>query len=406
MAGARPDRRAPRVPHDGRIVWYVLAGVDLELTDTQTLVQKTAREFADRVVAPQAAAIDATERFPREVLRGLAELGLMAINVPPDLGGGGAGPVAYAVAIQEIARACASTAVMMSVANMVGEAIARFGTDAQRQRHCPRLASGEYAMGSFALSEPDAGSDPGAMRTTARRDGGDWVLDGVKQWITGGSYAGVLLVWARTGQPGSGTRGISCFLVEGGARGLRVGRPEDKMGIRASDTVPLELSGVRVPGDALLGQENGGFRVAMMALDGGRIGISSQAIGIARAALAESVAYAKERCAFGVPIAQHQAIAWKLADMRSLVDAAHLLSMRAAWLKEQGKPFSREASMAKLFASEAAVRVCNDAVQIHGGYGYARDFAAERHLRDARVTTIYEGTSEIQRVVIARNVLS
>jgi alkylation response protein AidB-like acyl-CoA dehydrogenase len=382
------------------------AHVDLELTETQALVQKTAREFAERVLAPQAADIDATERFPREALRGMADLGLMAINVPPELGGAGAGVVAYALAIQEVARACASTAVMMSVANMVGEAIARFGTDAQKQRHCPRLASGEYPMGSFALSEPDAGSDPGAMRTRARRDGGDWVLDGAKQWITGGAHAGVLLVWARTAPPESGTRGISCFLVEGGATGLRVGRPEDKMGIRASSTVPLELSGVRVPGDALLGQEHGGFKIAMMALDGGRIGISSQAIGIARAALAESIVYAKDRRAFGVPIAHHQAIAWKLADMRSLVDAAHLLSMRAAWLKEDGKPFSCEASMAKVFASEAAVRVCNDAVQIHGGYGYVRDFAAERHLRDARVTTIYEGTSEIQRVVIARSVLS
>jgi alkylation response protein AidB-like acyl-CoA dehydrogenase len=381
--------------------------VDLDLDDTQRHVQQTARDFASRVIAPQAADLDTTERFPREILRGLAELGMMAIHVPPELGGSGAGVVAYALAMQEIARACASTAVMMGVNNMVGEAIARFGSDAQRQRHCPRLASGEYPTASFALSEPDAGSDPGGMRTTATRDGGDWVLDGAKQWITGGSYAGVFIVWARTGPPGMpGARSLSCFLVEGGARGLRVGRPEDKMGIRASDTVPLELDGVRVPADALLGEENGGFKIAMMALDGGRIGISSQAIGIARAALAESVAYSKERTTFGVPIAQHQAIQWKLADMHAAIDAAHLLSMRAAWMKEQGKPFSREAAMAKVVASEAAVRVCNDAVQIHGGYGYVRELAAERHLRDARVTTIYEGTSEIQRVVIGRAVLA
>jgi alkylation response protein AidB-like acyl-CoA dehydrogenase len=380
--------------------------MDLELNETQALVQKTARDFAARVVAPQAAETDATERFPRAVLKGLAELGLTAINVPQELGGAGAGVVAYALAMQEIARACASTAVMMSVNNMVGETIARFGTDAQKQQHCPRIASGEYATASFALREPDAGSDPGGMRTTARRDGDTWVLDGAKQWITGGSHAGLYIVWARTAPPETGARGISCFLVEGGAKGLKVGRPEDKMGIRGSDTVPLEFDGVRVPAVSLFGQENGGFKIAMMALDGGRIGISSQAIGIARAALAESVAYSKERRAFDVPIAQHQAIQWKLADMQTAVDAAHLLSMRAAWLKEAGKPFSREASMAKLFASEAAVRVCNEAVQIHGGFGYIREFAAERHLRDARVTMIYEGTSEIQRMVVARSVLS
>ncbi len=380
--------------------------MDLELTETQVLVQKTARDFASRVIAPQAAATDATEQFPREIMRGLAELGLMAINVPPELGGSGAGVVAYALALQEIARACASTAVMMSVANMVGEAIARFGTQAQKEQHCTRLASGEHAMGSFALSEPDAGSDPGGMRTTARRDGSEWVLDGAKQWITGGTYAGVYIVWARTAGPETGAKGISCFLVEGGAKGLKVGRPEDKMGIRGSDTVPLEFDGCRVPADALLGQENGGFKIAMMALDGGRIGISSQAIGIARAALDESVAYSKERKAFGVPIAQHQAIAWKLADMVALIEAAHLMCLRAAWLKEHGKAFSHQASMSKLFASEMAVRVCNEAVQIHGGYGYVREYAAERHLRDARVTMIYEGTSEIQRLVIARGVLA
>ncbi|MGH7295522.1 MAG: acyl-CoA dehydrogenase family protein [Polyangiaceae bacterium] len=379
--------------------------MDLDLNETQLLVQKTAREYATRVVAPQAADIDATERFPREAMKGLADLGLMAINVPPELWGAGAVVIAYALAMQEIARACASTAVMMSVTNMVGEAIARFGTDAQKELYCPRLAGGEYGTGSFALSEPDAGSDPGGMRTTARRDGDSWVIDGAKQWITGGSHAGVFIVWARTAPPETSAKGISCFLVEGGTRGLEIGKPEDKMGIRASNTVPLEFDGMRVPAGALFGQENGGFKIAMMALDGGRIGISSQAIGIARAALVESITYAKEREAFGVPIASHQAIQWKLADMQTSLDAAHLLSMRAAWMKEQGKPFSKEAAMAKVFASEMAVRVCNEAVQIHGGYGYVRDFAAERHLRDARVTMIYEGTSEIQRVVIGRSVV-
>jgi len=379
--------------------------VDVELTETQALVQRTARDFAKRVVAPRAAEIDASSEFPAETLRGLADVGLLAINVAPELGGSGAGAVAYALAMQEIARACASTAVMMSVTNMVGEAIARFGTDAQRRRFCPALASGQAVLGSFALSEPDAGSDPGSLRTTARRDGGGWVLDGAKQWITGGTHAGVFVVWARTGPPAAGSRGLSCFLLEGGTPGLRVGPPEDKMGIRASDTVPLELDACRVPADAMLGDENAGFKVAMMALDGGRIGIASQALGISRAALDESVRYAKDRQAFGSPIAEHQAIQWKLADMRTHIDAAYLLTMRAAWCKDAGRPFTREASMAKVFSSEAAIRACNDAVQIHGGYGYTREFPAERHLRDARVTTIYEGTSEIQRTVIARAVL-
>ena len=380
--------------------------MDLSPTETQALVQKTARDYAERAILPRAAAIDASEAIPGDVVRGLGELGLLAVNVPVDLGGSGAGTVAYALAIQEVARACASTAVTMSVTNMVGEAIAHFGTAPQKSRYCPVLAQGDRGLGCFALSEPDAGSDPGAMKTTARRDGDAWVLRGNKQWISGGDAAAVIIVWARTGPIDAGTRGISCFLVPAGTRGLRVGEPEDKMGLRGSHTVALEFADCRVPADALLGRENEGFKVAMMALDGGRIGISSQAIGIARAALEESVRFAKDRRAFGVPIGDHQAIQWKLVDMQTEIDAARLLSLRAAWLKEQRRPFTREASMAKLFASEAAVRVCNDAVQIHGGYGYARDFAAERHLRDARVTTIYEGTSEIQRLVIARSALA
>jgi alkylation response protein AidB-like acyl-CoA dehydrogenase len=294
---------------------------------------------------------------------------------------------------------------MASVTNMVGETIARFGTDAQKP-YCEGLASGERGLASFALSEADAGSDPGSMRTTARRDGDSWVLDGSKQWISNATAAGIFIVWARTAPPETGTKGISCFIVEGGTPGLKVGKPEDKLGLRGSATCPLRLDGCRVPAGALLGQENGGFKIAMMALDGGRIGISAQAMGIARAALAESVAYSKERRAFDKPICEHQAIQWKLANMRTLLDGAQLLAMRAAWLKDAGKPFSREAAMAKVFASESAVRVCNEAVHIHGGYGYTREFPAERHLRDARATTIYEGTSEIQRIVIARSVLA
>jgi len=379
----------------------------LELSETQRLVQQTARDYATRVIAPQAADIDRHERFPREILKGLGELGLLAVNVPEEYGGAGAGAVSYALAMQEVARACASTAVTMAVTNMVGEVIARFGTEAQRKTYCPKLASNAYAAGAFALSEPEAGSDPGGMATTATREGGEWVIRGAKQWITSGAHAGVIVVWARTGDRAThpGTRGISCFLVEGGAPGLKVGRAEDKMGIRGSNTVSLEFDGVRVPESALLGEPEGGFKIAMMALDGGRIGISAQAIGIARAALDEAVVYAKDRKQFGRAIAEYQAIQWMLADSKVEIDAAHLLCMRAAWLKEAGRTFSREASMAKLFGSEAANRVCNRAVQVHGGYGYTREFAAERHLRDVRVTTIYEGTSEVQRIVIARSTL-
>ena len=382
--------------------------MDLTLTETQKLVQDTARDFATRVIEPQAHEIDEKERFPREILKGLAELGLMAVNVPEELGGSGAGVISYALAMQEVARACASTAVTMAVTNMVGEVIAAFGTDEQKKHCCPKLASGEWIAGAFALSEPEAGSDPGGMRTVARKDGDSWVIDGAKQWITSGAHAGVMVVWARTAEKDTlpGTKGISCFLVEGGTPGLKVGRAEDKMGIRGSNTVPLEFDACRVPTTALLGQLNGGFKIAMMALDGGRIGISAQAIGIARAALEESVRYAKDRKQFDKAIAEFQAIQWKLADMRVQLDASHLLCMRAAWLKENKRLFSREASMSKVYSTEAANRIANMAVQIHGGYGYIREFAAERHLRDARVTMIYEGTSEVQRVVIARSVLS
>ena len=380
--------------------------MDFTPNETQLLVQQTARDYATRVIQPAAAEIDKNERFPREILKGLADLGLMAVNVPEAHGGSEAGVVAYALAMQEVSRACASTAVTMAVTNMVGEVIATFGTDAQKARCNPRLANGEWPCGAFALSEAGAGSDPGGMLTTATRDGADWIINGTKQWITSGAHAGVMVVWARTGgKELAGTRGLSCFLVEGGTPGLKIGRAEDKMGIRGSNTVGLEFEDCRVPEGALLGQLNGGFKIAMMALDGGRIGISAQAIGIARAALEESARYAHERKQFGKEIAEFQATQWKLADMKTELDASHLLCMRAAWLKEHQRPFAREASMAKVFASEAANRICNKAVQIHGGYGYIREFAAERHLRDVRVTMIYEGTSEIQRLVIARAVL-
>jgi alkylation response protein AidB-like acyl-CoA dehydrogenase len=377
--------------------------MQLELTATQRLIRDAARGYAQKHIATRAHDIDRDGAIPREILDGLAELGLFGVNVPERLGGAEAGVVAYSLAMQEIARACASTAVTMAVTNMVGEVIATFGTEEQRQRYNPRLCDGTLRAGSFALSEPEAGSDPGAMSTTARRDGDHFVLDGSKQWITSGDFAGVFVVWARTG--GAGTRGISAFLVDAGTPGLTVGRHEDKMGLRGSSTTGLHFEGCRVPSSALLGELDGGFKIAMMALDGGRIGIASQALGIGDAALAAAVSYAKERKTFDRPIADHQAIQFMIADSATELDAARLLTMRAAWMKERGGRFSSQAAMAKLYASEAAWRVCDRAVQIHGGYGYVKDFAIERHYRDVRVTTIYEGTSEVQRTVIARSSL-
>jgi alkylation response protein AidB-like acyl-CoA dehydrogenase len=379
-----------------------------ELNETQTLIQQTARDFAQRRILPEAARIDREGIFPSDIIKELADLGLMGVAVPEQLGGANAGPVAYVLAMMEIARACASTAVTMSVTNMVAEVISKFGTEAQREKYVPRLCSGELQAGSFALSESGAGSDPGGLRTTARRDGDSWVLNGEKMWITSGDKAGVIVVWARTGAPDThpGTRGISCFLVEPGTPGFSVGKHEDKMGIRGSTTVSLLFDECRIPASALLGEENRGFRIAMMALDGGRLGIASQSIGIATASLEETIVYVKERKQFGHPIADFQAIQWQLADSRTEIDAARMLTLRAAWLKENGRPFSAEASMAKVFASETAVRVCNRCVQMHGGYGFTKEYGVERHLRDCRVTTIYEGTSEIQRTVISRAVLA
>lgn len=377
--------------------------MDLELNETQKMIQSSARDFATRVVAPRAAELDRTGVFPTDTVKGLAEQGLLGVNLQSRYGGAEAGVVSYALAMTEIARACASTAVTMAVTNMVGEVVQTFGSDAQREEHLPKLTSGEYLTGAFALSEPGAGSDAASLGTVARKTDDGWVIDGQKQWITNGGYAGLFVVWARTGGPGA--KGISTFLVKKGTPGLSVGRPENKHGLRGSNTVPLTFDECRVPKDALLGDEGMGFRVAMMALDGGRIGISAQAIGIGTAALEAAVAYAKERQAFGRPIAEFQAIQWMLADSRTELEAARLLCLRAASMKERGVPFTREASSSKLFASEAANRVCNRAMQVHGGYGYTREFPVERYLRDVRITTIYEGTSEIQRMVIAREVL-
>ena len=377
--------------------------MDLTLTEAQRLIRDTARKVAHDVVQPRARQTDRDERFPADVYRLLGELGLLGVNVGPELGGSGAGAVAYSLAMMEIAQACASTSVGMAVTNMCAELIAAVGTEEQKRTFVGPLVSGAAVAGAFALSEPHAGSDAGAARTTAVRSGDGWVLNGTKQWITSGAYARVIVVWARTANEGN--RGLSCFLVEKDAPGLTVGKAEDKMGLRGSNTVPLVFEDCRVGAQRLLGQLGDGFTLAMMALDGGRIGIASQACGVGRAALDAATRYAKQRQAFGHPIADFQALRFMLADMRTELDAAELLTLRAAWRKEARLPFTQEAAMAKLFASEMSNRLCDRAVQIHGGYGSIDEFPVERYLRDARVQTIYEGTSEIQRLVIARSIL-
>ena len=377
--------------------------MDFEATETQQLIRQTAREFATKDLEPGAADREHNGEFPFAQLKQMAELGLMGVNVPERWGGVEAGAVAYSLAMMEIARACASTAVAMAVSNMAAEVICKFGTQAQIEAHVPKITSGEYVAGAFALTEPGCGSDAANLRTSAKRTKAGWVVNGTKQFITSGEFAGVTVLWARTGGPGAS--GVSAFLVPKDTPGLKIGPEEKKMGLRASNTVSLIFEDALLSEDTLLGEEGRGFRVAMTALDGGRIGVASQAIGIAQAALDAAVAYSQERQSFGKPISAHQAIQWMLADSATELDAARLLALRAAAMKERGVPFTREASMAKLYATEAANRICARAFQIHGGYGYIEDYPVERYLRDARITTIYEGTSEIQRLVIARLLL-
>ena len=378
--------------------------VSFELTEEQQLIQQTARDFATRELAPRAAERDRQGIFPTAELHKLAELGLMGINIPAAYGGAEAGVVATSLAVTEIARGCASTAVTVSVSNMVAEIICAFGTEEQKRKHVPRMTGGEYTCSAFALSEPHCGSDASALRTTAKRVSGGWLLNGSKQWISHGDHSGVIVVWART-NPRPGAKGVSAFLVEKGTPGMIIGKHEEKMGLRGSTTVPLTFEDCQLPEEALIGVEGGGFPVAMTALDGGRIGVASQALGIGLAALDEARRYASERQAFGAPLAALEAIQFMLADCSVEIEAARLLTLRAALFKEQKRPFTREASMAKVYTTEAANRVCYRALQIHGGYGYTKDYAIERLTRDARVTTIYEGTSEIQRLVIGRDLV-
>lgn len=359
---------------------------------------------------PVAAEIDRTERMPVQTLREMAELGLMGMIVPDEHGGSDMGGVAYAIAMREIAEACASHAVTMGVTNMVAEAIVREGTSGQIARWVPPLVDGTFAAGIFALSEPHSGSDAAALSTTAVRDGDAYILNGSKVFITSAKHGGVAIVMARTSKE-SKAGGVSAFLVEPGTPGYILGRKEDKMGQRGSETYLVTLEECRVPVANRLGPEGHGFKVAMRSLDSGRIAVGAQAVGTGIAALAASARYAQERKQFGQAIARFQAIQWKLADMATELEAAWLLVLRAAWLKDRtaadpGASFGRESAMAKLFATEAAFRACEEAVQIHGGYGYTREFPVERYLRDVRVTRIYEGASEVQRIVIARNVLA
>jgi alkylation response protein AidB-like acyl-CoA dehydrogenase len=381
--------------------------VDFEPSEEQALIAETARAFAERELAPRAAARDASGEFPEREMRALAELGLTGVLVPAAHGGAEAGAVALALVLREIARADASVAITLSVTNMVAEAIARFGSDEAKRAYLPAICSGEAVAAAFALSEPQAGSDPTALRTTFERTAsGGYRIAGGKLWTTSGDRAGVILVVARAREPEGRDRRLTAFLVERGARGLEVGRHEQKMGQHGSSTVALTFDGVEVPEHARLGGEGEGLRVALAALGGGRIGVAALAVGVGGAALAAARRYARERRQFGAPIGELQAVKFMLADSATALDAAWLLALVAAWRKERGLPFVREAAEAKLYASERAVEVCDRAIQIHGGYGYSREFPVERYFRDVRVTTIYEGTSQIQRLVIARDLLA
>ncbi len=374
--------------------------MDFDLGEEQKMIQQMARDFAQNEIRPKAPELDKTERHPAEIVEKMAELSLMGIAIPDTYGGGGADIVSYAVALEEISWGCASVGVIMSVNNsLVCDPIYRFGTEAQKKNFLTPLASGKK-LGCFGLTEPEAGSDAASQKTTAVLQESEWVINGKKNFITNGNVADVCLLFAMTDKS-KGYKGISAFIVDCKAKGFSVGVVEKKLGIKASGTAELIMEDCRLPKENLLGEMGQGFYVAMNTLDGGRIGIAAQALGIARAALEASIEYSK----FGQPISKLQAIQWMIADMATELDAARLLTLRAADLKDRGQKYEKEAAMAKLFASEAAHRITHKAVQIHGGYGYIQEYNVERHFRDARITEIYEGTSEIMRLVIANNIL-
>lgn len=378
--------------------------MNLELTDEQRMVQNSVREFAQNEIAPLAREYDEAEKFPKEQIEGLAELGLLGMIIPEEYGGAGFDTVSYALALEEISKADSSVAVIVSVTNSVCcYPILSFGTEEQKQKYLVPLAKGEK-LGAFCLSEPQAGSDATNQKTRAVEDGDFYVLNGTKSWVTNGGLAGVYLVMAVTGE-NNGRKEITAFLVDGEAEGLKVSSIEHKMGQRASQTAEMSLTDVRVPKENVLGGIGNGMKVAFGSLDNGRIGIAALSVGIAQAALEESIKYSKDRTAFGQPISEFQAIQHKFADMATEIESARLLTLRAAATKDSGKKVGNFAAMAKLFASETANRVCADAVQIHGGNGFSRHYNVEKYYRDARITTIYEGTSEIQRIVISREIL-
>ena len=378
--------------------------MEFDLTAEQREIQGVTRDFARAHIEPFAAEWDREHRFPRELIGELAELGLTGVCVPEEYGGAGADFLSYIVVLEELSRADAGVGVTVAVhTSAVTLPILMFGSDEQRARFVPPLARGDH-LGAFALTEAEAGSDAGALRTRAERAGDGWIITGAKQWITNGRFAGTFLVFARTDESTAGARGVSAFVLD--AEHVRVTRDEEKLGLNSSVTNDIVLEGAHVAGDRLLHQENKGFRVAMSTLDGGRIGIAAQAVGITQAAYDVACGYAKERHAFGRAIADFQAIQHKLANMSMELDAARLLVYRAAWLKQEGRPHTAEGAKAKLFASEMARRQTAEAIQILGGYGYTKEFPVERYYRDAKITEIYEGTSEIQRLVIARQILS
>jgi len=375
-----------------------------QLNEEQRMIRAMVRDFARDAILPTAAERDQTCEFPADNIKKMGELGLMGMNVPPEYNGAGVDTVSYSLALQEIAYACASTAVVMSVHNSVAcGPVYLFGSDFLKENYLKSLASGEK-IGSFALTEAGAGSDPASQRSRAVRDGDTYVINGAKMFISTGKNSDLTVVTAYTDRD-KRHRGISAFVVEKGTPGFFVGKEEKKMGLRASDTAELIFEDCRVPAKNLLGDEGDGFRIAMASLDGGRIGIASQSVGLAQAALDAAVSYAKERVQFGKTISQYQGIRWMIADMATQIEAARLLTFNAAAMRDRGESFSAAASMAKVFASEMANKVAYKALQIHGGYGYIQEFPVERYYRDARVFTIYEGTSEIQRIVIANHVI-
>lgn len=380
--------------------------MDFAFNEQETLVRDMARNFAESELMPRASKMDRQGHLDADLFGKLAELGLWGLTIPEAYGGAGMGNSELAIVLEEVNRACASTGVTLSVHNsLLGAPILKFGTEEQKRRWLPELASGAR-IGSYCLTEPNAGSDAAALSTTARQDGDSWILDGTKIWVTNGGICGLMIVYARTDPKASKAKGISAFIVPKETPGITVGKAEKKCGIRASSTTEILFDSVRLPKDALLGTLHGGFPIAMDTLDGGRIGIASQAVGIARACIEAAAKYAKEREQFGQPIGNFQAIQWKLADMSCQIDAARLLVQRAAWLRDRGERCTQAAAQAKLTASRVANFCADECLQIHGGAGYTDHFHVERLFRDARITEIYEGASDVQRIVIARNVLS